>query len=321
MLYIFNKTISDSKSILYSFIPYNTVNEYKILFESEIVLLKIYNIIDYIYIPYKMIEKKIKPITPSQRHTILFKKNLDKNIKIKKLIKGFQRSNGRNNQGKITVRHRGGGHKRLYRKISFNRSLNNIEGFVERILYDPNRSANIAYITNKINSFFILAPEGLEKNQYIKSCSDAELKIGNALPLKNIPIGSLIHNISLNYNSKGKLIRSAGTSAQLIQKINEKYAKIRLSSGELKLILLTCYATLGVVSNINFKKIKLGKAGRSRWLNRRPSVRGVAKNPVDHPHGGGEGKTSGGRPSVTHQGRITKGKPTRKKNKKKLLIQ
>ena len=139
--------------------------------------------------------------------------------------------------------------------------------------------------------------------------------------MQNIPIGSLIHNISLYPQSRGKLIRSAGTSAQLIQKIDNKYAKIRLNSGELKLLLLTCYATLGIVSNINHKKIKLGKAGRSRWLNKRPSVRGVAKNPVDHPHGGGEGKTSGGRPSVTPQGKITKGKPTRRKNKKKLIIQ
>lgn len=268
-----------------------------------------------------MIEKKINPITPSQRQTFLLKKNnLTKTFKIKNLMKGFKRANGKNNQGKITVRHRGGGHKRLYRKISFNRSQN-IEGYVTKILYDPNRSANIAYIKNDSQSHLILAPEGLNLNQYVKSSSEAELKVGNALPLKNIPIGSLIHNISLYPNSKGKLIRSAGTSAQLIQKINNKYAKIRLSSGELKLILLSCYATLGVVSNINHKKIKLGKAGRSRWLNRRPKVRGVAKNPVDHPHGGGEGKTSGGRPSVSPQGKITKGKPTRSKKKKKLIIQ
>jgi len=268
-----------------------------------------------------MIEKKINPITPSQRQTILLKKNnLTKIFKIKKLIKGFQRANGKNNQGKITVRHRGGGHKRLYRKISFNRSTD-IQGFVFNILYDPNRSANIAYIKNNLKSYLILAPNGLLLNQYIQSSTTAELQIGNALPLKNIPIGSLIHNISLNPNNKGKLIRSAGTSAQLIQKINNKYAKIRLSSGELKLILLSCYATLGIVSNINHKKIKIGKAGRSRWLNKRPKVRGVAKNPVDHPHGGGEGKTSGGRPSVSPQGRITKGKPTRNKKKKKLNIQ
>ena len=268
-----------------------------------------------------MIPKKINPITPSQRQTVLLKKiNLSKPFKIKRLIKGFQRSNGRNHQGKITVRHRGGGHKRLYRKINFNRSFE-LKGCVSKILYDPNRSANIAYIQDKEQSNLILAPEGLILNDFIESSPTAELKIGNALPLKYIPIGSLIHNISLYPNSKGQLIRSAGTSAQLIQKINNKYAKIRLTSGELKLVLLSCYATLGVVSNINHKKIQLGKAGRSRWLNRRPVVRGVAKNPVDHPHGGGEGKTSGGRPSVSPQGKITKGKPTRNKKKKKLIIQ
>jgi large subunit ribosomal protein L2 len=264
-----------------------------------------------------MIEKKIKPITPSQRQTFLLKKNnLTKTFKIKHLIKGFKRSHGRNNQGKITIRHRGGGHKRLYRQISFNRTVT-LNGFVNKILYDPNRSAHIAYIINKNKSYFILAPDGLKINQYIESSYNADLQIGNALPLKNIPIGTIIHNISLKPNTNGKLIRSAGTSAQLIQKINDKYAKIRLNSGELKLILLTCFATIGVVSNINHNKIKLGKAGRSRWLNRRPSVRGVAMNPVDHPHGGGEGKTSGGRPSVTPKGKITKGKPTRKK---KLII-
>lgn len=266
-----------------------------------------------------MIEKKINPITPSQRQTFLLKKtNLSRIFKIKSLTKGFQRAHGRNNHGRITVQHRGGGHKRLYRMISFNRSKG-IEGFVIKILYDPNRSANIAYIGNDFKSYLIIAPDGLQINQYIKSSVKAELKIGNALPLANIPVGSLIHNISLYPQSKGKLIRSAGTSAQLIQKIDDRYGRIRLNSGELKLILLSCYATLGVVSNINHKKIKLGKAGRARWLNRRPSVRGVAKNPVDHPHGGGEGKTSGGRPSVTPQGKITKGQPTRKQ--RKLVIQ
>jgi large subunit ribosomal protein L2 len=270
-----------------------------------------------------MIEKKINPITPSQRQTILLNKknfNLNQNWKMKKLTKGFQRANGRNHQGKITVRYKGGGHKRLYRKINFNRSLK-IEGYVLKILYDPNRSANIAYIKNhlKEQEHLILAPEGLKINQYIQSSPDAELKIGNSLPLKEIPIGSLIHNISLYPKGKGQLIRSAGTSAQLIQKINEKYAKIKLNSGELKYILLSCYATLGMVSNPHHNQIQLGKAGRSRWLNKRPSVRGVAKNPIDHPHGGGEGKTSGGRPSVTPQGKITKGQPTRKK-KKKLMI-
>lgn len=267
-----------------------------------------------------MEEKKINPITPSQRQTFLLKKEtLNRVFKIKSLTSGFQRANGRNHKGRITVRHRGGGHKRLYRKISFDRFNNNIEGFVKKILYDPNRSANIAYLEKNDNDYFIVAPSGLKINQYVRSSPTADIKLGNALPLNNIPIGSLIHNISLNPQSKSKLVRSAGTSAQLLQKIDNKYAKIRLSSGKVKLVLLTCYATLGIVSNINHKMIKLGKAGRSRWLNNRPSVRGVAKNPVDHPHGGGEGKTSGGRPSVTPWGKITKGKPTR--SKKKLWIQ
>jgi large subunit ribosomal protein L2 len=278
-----------------------------------------------------MYEKKINPITPSQRHTILLKKKNFQKIKsindtehklkleIKKLIKGFKRSNGRNNTGKITVRSKGGGHKRLYRKISFNRSKG-LSGYVKKILYDPNRSANIAFLeNNSTKNSLILAPQNLQLNQWIESSENASLTIGNSLPLRNIPIGTIINNISLQPNGDGKLNRSAGTSAQLLQKIDNKYAKIRLNSGELKLILLSCYATLGVVSNINFKKIKLGKAGRSRWLNRRPTVRGVAKNPVDHPHGGGEGKTSGGRPSVSPQGRITKGKPTSKKKKKLIL--
>lgn len=262
-----------------------------------------------------MIQKIIKPITSSQRQTVLFTNNLTKKLPIKKLIKGFQRSNGRNNQGKITVRHRGGGHKRLYRNIEFNRI--NTSGIVQAINYDPNRSANIANILNKKENknFYILAPEGLKVNDTIESGSNADFKIGNALPLSNIPIGSIIHNISLKPFSKGKLIRSAGTSAQLLQKLSNNYAKIRLNSGELRLILLTCYATIGTVSNINHKKIKLGKAGRSRWLNKRPHVRGVAMNPIDHPHGGGEGKTSGGRPSVSPKGKITKGKPTRSKKK------
>lgn len=276
--------------------------------------------------------KKINPITPSQRHTILLNKQTLKKkkpinsveyllqLKIKKLIKGFTRANGRNHTGKITVRSKGGGHKRLYRQISFNRSTG-LSGYVKKILYDPNRSANIAFLeNNETKNSFILAPHNLQLNQFIESSENASLTIGNALPLRNIPIGSIIHNISLHPKGNGKLSRSAGTSAQLLQKVNNKYAKIRLNSGELKLILLTCYATLGSISNMNHQKIKLGKAGRSRWLNRRPLVRGVAKNPVDHPHGGGEGKTSGGRPSVSPQGKITKGKPTVNKKKKKLIL-
>jgi large subunit ribosomal protein L2 len=275
-----------------------------------------------------MIQKIIKPTTPSQRQTILFINNLTKKEKfIKKLTKGFKRSNGRNNQGKITVRHRGGGHKRLYRKIDFYRISHESAGYVKAILYDPNRSANIAKIFHPLKEifFYILAPEGLKigdkiLTSYIQTKDPLEFKIGNAFPLYQIPIGSIIHNISLIPKGKGKLIRSAGTSAQLLQKLENGYSKIRLNSGELRLILSTCFATLGTVSNINHKKIKLGKAGRSRWLNKRPYVRGVAMNPVDHPHGGGEGKTSGGRPSVSPKGIITKGKPTRSKKKNNQFI-
>lgn len=269
---------------------------------------------------FKKIIKIINPITSSQRQTILLKKSfLNKKFKIKKLIKNLKKFNGRNNLGKITVQHKGGGHKRLYRLINFNRSFN-IEGYVSKILYDPNRSANIALIKKNFINNFIIAPEGLFIGQYIKSSINADLNIGNALPLYKITIGTLIHNISLFPKTKGKLIRSAGTYAQLIEKVNTKYARIRLSSGEFKIILLSCYVTIGIVSNINYKIIKKGKAGRSRWLNKRPTVRGVAKNPVDHPHGGGEGKTSGGRPSVTPQGKLTKGLPTKKKFLFKLKI-
>ena len=278
-----------------------------------------------------MIQKKIKPITPSQRQTILFINNLTKKQKsIKKITKGFKRSNGRNNQGKITIKHRGGGHKRLYREINFYRSYLS-KGITKAILYDPNRSANIAKIFNPIINYFfyILAPEGLKVGDKISTgflsgkinyLYKPELKIGNTFPLSEIPIGSNIHNITLKPKGKAKLIRSAGTSAQLLQKLEKGYCKIRLNSGELRLILSNCFATLGIVSNINYKKIKLGKAGRSRWLNIRPHVRGVAMNPVDHPHGGGEGKTSGGRPSVTPKGIITKGKFTRSKKKNNQFI-
>lgn len=259
--------------------------------------------------------KNLKAITPSQRHTILLNnKYLSKLKFLPRLIKGFKRSHGRNNQGKITAKHRGGGHKRRYRQISFKR--NGIEGYVQSIEYDPNRSANIASIRNNLTSHYILAPDGLLVGDWIESNANAPIKRGNALLLKHIPLGSTIHNIGLKPFHGGQLIRSAGTSAQLLQKNHGKYAKVRLSSGEQRLISLNCEATLGTVSNPDHKNIKIGKAGRNRWLNRRPHVRGVAMNPVDHPHGGGEGKTSGGRPSVSFTGRITKGKPTvSKKNK------
>jgi len=262
--------------------------------------------------------KHFKSITPSQRHTVLLNnKHLTSKKTISKLVKNLKRKQGRNNQGKITVRHRGGGHKRLYRKISFKRK--NVQGFVRSIEYDPNRSANIALIEYNNKHFYILAPENLKINDWVESGSTASINVGNSLPLKNIPLGSLIHNIGLTPYGGGQLIRSAGTFAQLLQKNDRKYAKVRLASGEQRLIPLECSATLGVVSNEDHKNIKIGKAGRNRWLNKRPKVRGVAKNPVDHPHGGGEGKTSGGRPSVTFKGFITKGKPTVKRKNKYII--
>ena len=260
--------------------------------------------------------KNYKPITPSTRQLVSLDNTLlSKEIFYPQLVKGFSRSFGKNNKGRITVKHRGGGHKRLYRKIEFNRNKN-IFGKVESIEYDPNRNANIAAISNTNGrQFYIIAPEKLNIGTFISSGPEAPILPGNALPIGNIPVGSFIHNVSLNINEKAKYARSAGTFAQLLQKFSDGKGKIRLSSGSYKLVSLKAYATIGVVSNSDYKNCNLGKAGRSRWLNRRPKVRGVAKNPVDHPHGGGEGKTSGGRPSVTPFGRITKGKPTVKKKK------
>lgn len=269
--------------------------------------------------------KKSKPLTPSLRSTYLLKKNYLDNFFEKTKKTNYFSSNGKNNQGVITVAHRGGGHKQLYRNIIFNREVNLIFGYVKTIVYDPNRTANLAGILIKYNSYlyvmeYILAPEGLKKNQYIESSKKADIKIGNALPLSHIPIGTLLHNINLVPKTNAKFIRSAGTFAQLTQKIGNKWAKIKLRSGQFRLIPIKCYASIGSVSNPDNKLQKIGKAGRNRWLNKRPHVRGVAKNPVDHPHGGGEGKTSGGRPSVTPKGRITKGQPTRKKQRNYEII-
>jgi large subunit ribosomal protein L2 len=263
--------------------------------------------------------KYFKPTTPSQRQLIsLNNTTLSKKPYFPKLVSGFSRASGKNNQGKITSKARGGGHKRLYRQISFNRIK--VNGIVQSIEYDPNRSANIAAIKGeqKHECYYILAPEGIKLGDKIESGASVEIKPGNSLPLKNIPIGSNIHNISLEYNTKAKLSRSAGTSAQLLQKNLTGFGKVRLSSGEQRWVPLDAFATVGIVSNADHKNRNFGKAGRNRWLNKRPKVRGVAKNPVDHPHGGGEGKTSGGRPSVTPKGWITKGQPTRNKKRKNI---
>jgi len=257
-----------------------------------------------------MILKKINPTTSSLRELVLLDKSfLSKRNPIKLNTKGLINCGGRNNLGRITNFHKGGGHKKLYRKIDFLRK--ELTGIVFSIDYDPNRTAHIAsiFLKEKKCFFYIIAPKGLKIGDIIKSGLNANIKIGHSLLLDKIPVGSFIHNIGLKPYQKGQIARAAGNYAQLIQK-NQEYAKIKLRSGEQRFISLNCIATLGTVSNENHNLISLGKAGRSRWLNNKPIVRGVAMNPVDHPHGGGQGKTSGGRPSSTPWGKPTKGQPT-----------
>jgi len=249
------------------------------------------------------------------KFTFLAKKKLKKTPLIKGMIIGKKNVAGKNNTGKITIRHKGGGHKRRYRKIDFIRTKDSI-GIVTSIEYDPCRTAFIASIYDFLNLeyFYIIAPKNLNIGTIVKSGSDAHTKIGHSLALMKIPIGGFIHNISLKENTKAQLTRSAGTSAQLIEKTS-KYCRIVLSSGNYIYLPPTSQATIGTVSNEFSFFNKVGKAGRNRWMNRRPTVRGVAMNPVDHPHGGGEGKSSGGRSSVTPWGRPTKnGKTRNRKN-------
>lgn len=237
----------------------------------------------------------MKPITPSQRQLIkLNSQTLKKKSLLKKEIKSLKKNSaGKNNSGKITVKNKGGGHKRKYRKIQFFRSSTNT-GIICSIEYDPYRKANIASVFEflKNNFFYILAPQKLKVGDIIKSGENAEIKIGHSLPLSKMPIGSCIHNVSTKNNSYGQISRSAGTYSQVIE-ITNKYVKIKISSGEHKHLSLNCYATIGIISNEFVFLTQIGKAGRARWLNKRPKVRGVARNPVDHPHGGGEGKKSG----------------------------
>jgi len=244
------------------------------------------------------------------------RKLLSKGKPIKSLVVGLNKKAGRNNQGRITAFHRGGGHKRRYRLVDFTR--NSLCGTVHSIEYDPNRSAYIAAVKTNEGFSYILAPEGLVVGDEVLSGDNADIKLGHTLQLKNIPVGTFIHNVEICQGKGGQLIRSAGCRGQLLQK-NEKNSLIRLPSGVQHVVESESHATLGAVSNSEHANRILGKAGRSRWLSRRPVVRGVAMNPVDHPHGGGEGKTSGGRPSVTPWGRPTKGQKTRnkKKNRKK----
>ena len=265
--------------------------------------------------------KQYKPNTSSQRGLVLVDRTgLHKGKPMKKLTVGLTKSGGRNNFGHLTSRRKGGGLKRKYRLIDFKRSIIDIPAKVERIEYDPNRTAYIALIKYEKGDFsYIVCPQNLKVNDVVVSSDNTEIKTGNCLRLKNIPTDTLIHNIELKPGKGGQLARSAGTYGQLIGK-DAEYAQIKLSSGEIRLVRVECKATVGMVSNPDQKNIKLGKAGRKRWLGIRPVVRGVAMNPVDHPHGGGEGRTSGGRNPVSRKGISAKGKKTRKNKRTDKLI-
>ena len=234
----------------------------------------------------------------------------------KSLTKSLTKKGGRNQQGRLTVRHQGGGHKRLYRVIDFKRNKDGIPARVATIEYDPNRSARIALL-NYVDGEkrYILAPNGLKVGDKVESGPEADIKTGNALPIKNIPVGTLLHNIELKIGKGAQLVRSAGTSAQLMAK-EGNYALLRMPSGELRKVHINCRATIGEVGNLEHENITLGKAGRSRWLGIRPENRGVAMNPNDHPHGGGEGRSPVGRKNpVTKWGKCAMGTKTRRKNK------
>jgi large subunit ribosomal protein L2 len=256
--------------------------------------------------------KKYKPRTPSQRQLITVDRSELWNGKpVKALTVGLKKSGGRNNKGQMTSRHIGGGHKRKYRMIDFKRRKMDVTATVERIEYDPNRTAFIALIKYDDGELaYIIAPQRLAAGDKVVSSEKADIKPGNAMPLKSIPVGTIIHNVELKPGKGGQLARSAGSYVQLVGR-DSGYAQIKLSSGELRVVRGDCMATVGAVSNTDHANINLGKAGRNRWLGRRPKVRGVVMNPVDHPHGGGEGKTSGGRHPVTPWGKSTKGARTR----------
>lgn len=264
---------------------------------------------------------KSKPTSAGSRFVVRAKTpGLHKGRPESSLIERLSKTGGRNNQGGITVRHKGGGHKRYYRIIDFKRDKLNIPGRVERIEYDPNRSAHIALVLYRDGERrYIIAPKGLVVGQEVVSSSVAPIKSGNCLPLRNMPVGSLVHCIELKPGKGAQLVRSAGGSAQLVAK-EGVYATVRLRSGEMRKILAECRAVVGEVSNNEHNLVSLGKAGASRWRGVRPTVRGVAMNPVDHPHGGGEGRTSGGRHPVSPWGIPTKGYKTRNNKRTDKLI-
>jgi len=265
--------------------------------------------------------KTFNPTTPSQRHLVLVdKSDLWKGKPVKALTVGKPHKSGRNNLGRITTRHHGGGHKQSYRLIDFKRNKFDVEGTIERLEYDPNRTAFIALVNYPDGEqAYIIAPQRLSAGDKIVSSEKADIKIGNTLPLKNIPTGTIVHNVEMKIGKGGQIARSAGSYAQLVGK-DGGYAQLKLRSGELRLVHADCLATIGAVSNPDHQNEKIGKAGRSRWMGIRPTVRGVVMNPVDHPHGGGEGKTSGGRHPVSPWGMKTKGLKTRSKKKSNKMI-
>lgn len=265
--------------------------------------------------------KSFNPTTPSQRQLVqLDRKELYKGSPVKSLTVGLTKSGGRNNNGRVTTRHIGGGHKRRYRVIDFKRNRLDAVATVERIEYDPNRTSFIALVRYEDNTqAYILAPQRLAAGDKVVAAERADIKPGNAMPLKNIPIGTIVHNVEMKPGKGGQLARSAGAYVQLVGK-DSGYAQLKLRSGELRMVHADCMASIGAVSNPDHQNLNDGKAGRTRWKGTRPTVRGVAMNPVDHPHGGGEGRTSGGRNPVTPWGKCTKGKRTRSTRKKNKLI-
>ncbi|KPJ50414.1 50S ribosomal protein L2 [candidate division TA06 bacterium DG_26] len=265
--------------------------------------------------------KKHRPITPTLRYqTVSDFAELTRRTPYKRLLRPLKSSGGRNNSGRVTSRARGGGHKRKYRLIDFKRDKVGMAGRVESIEYDPNRSARIALLVYPDGERrYVLAPDGLKKDDSVQSGPSSPLKTGNTLPLREIPVGMAIHNVELKKGKGGALVRGAGTSAQILAK-EGAYAHVKLPSGEVRLIRSECFATIGQVSNPEHGSGSLGKAGRSRWLGKRPKVRGVAMNPVDHPMGGGEGKASGGRHPCSPTGLKSKGKKTRKRKPSDMFI-
>ncbi len=265
--------------------------------------------------------KTYNPTSPGRRQLVMVDRSeLWKGKPEKALTEGLRAKGGRNNLGRITVRFRGGGHKRRYRIIDFKRDKFNVAATVERLEYDPNRTAFIALLKYEDGEKrYIIAPQRLAVGDQVVAGEKVDVKPGNAMPLKNIPVGTVVHNVELKVGKGGQIARSAGTYVQLVGK-DQGYAQLRLSSGELRIVRGECIATIGAVSNPDQQNVVYGKAGRMRWLGFRPHVRGVAMNPIDHPHGGGEGRTSGGRHPVSPWGKPTKGKKTRSNKKTDRLI-